>query len=147
MRTSFATGRSGKTATNFYVHSAQLLWVRYFFLVKVIHLSFLRKKEFSIGGGNLTNVNFANLGEQVKFVDVLKYYQQILVGIAETVAPEEKASIIKLFDKFLRTHDYFKSVWCWLYHSLRDKILELLASGKGLCLCILCFDLACNSPI
>ena len=33
-------------------------------------------QDLTIGGNNLTNINFAMLGNQVKFVHTLNYYQQ-----------------------------------------------------------------------
>ena len=38
-----------------------------------------------VGGTNLTNINFANIGEQIKFIDTMKYYQQSLSALAATV--------------------------------------------------------------
>ena len=75
-------------------------------------MSVWRTKDFSIDWSNLANVNFENLGEQgyALVFDTLKYYQQTLAVLTETVKPKEKAPIIKLSDKFLQTHRNFKNV-------------------------------------
>ena len=59
MLTIFATGESGKT-TILHVHRKTFLA--------------LISKDLSIGGSNLTNINFESLSNQIKFVDALKYY-------------------------------------------------------------------------
>ena len=81
-----------------------------FFLVKGICLSVWRIKDFCIGRSNLTYVNFPNLGEQIKFADILIYYQQTLACLAKPVTPKEKVAIIKRLHKFMETHNYFKKV-------------------------------------
>ena len=37
-----------------------------------------RTENLSTGVTNLTNINFANISNQIKFIDTLKYYQQSL---------------------------------------------------------------------
>ena len=49
-----------------------------FFVVKDVRLCVWRTKQLNIGGMNLTNVQYANIGNEVKFVDTIKYYQQFL---------------------------------------------------------------------
>lgn len=56
-----------------------------FFLVKAIRLSVWKTRDLSIGGSNVTNVNFVNIGDQVKFVQTLKYYKQSLAGLSATI--------------------------------------------------------------
>ena len=47
----------------------------FFFFLKGLKQGVWRTRNFSIGGTNLTNVNFANIIDQIKFIDTLKYYQ------------------------------------------------------------------------
>ena len=44
------------------------------YLLKGIRFSVLKTKDINIGGNGLTDINFANLGTQVKFVETMKYY-------------------------------------------------------------------------
>lgn len=50
----------------------------------------MRLEDFYVGGSNLTNANYVNIGDQVKFIDTIKYYQQSLSKLAETVTAGEK---------------------------------------------------------
>ena len=61
-----------------------------YFMVKrhSIRLSFWITEDLNIRGSYLTNVNFANLGNQIKYIDTLKYYQQSLAQLVATIPPE-----------------------------------------------------------
>ena len=52
-----------------------LLELDLFFAVKGIKLCVSRTKNLSISGSNLTNINYTNISDQVKFTDIMKYYQ------------------------------------------------------------------------
>ena len=87
-----------------------------FFLVKGIRLSVWKTRDLSIGGSNVTNVNYVNIGDQVKFVQTLKYYKQSLAGLSATIRWEEKKAVT---GKYLQTHNYLKSVWYLLDESIK----------------------------
>ena len=65
-------------------------------------------KELNIGGTNLTQINFSNITEEIKFIGSLKYYQKSLTELASTLSDEEKISVKKLTEQFFNQHDY---VW------------------------------------
>lgn len=44
-----------------------------FFVLKGIRLSVWETQDLNIGGSGLSNINFASLGSQVKFIDTMKY--------------------------------------------------------------------------
>ena len=46
-----------------------------YYMVKGYRSSVWGTKDFTMGGTNLINVNFANISSQVKIIDTLKYYQ------------------------------------------------------------------------
>ena len=52
---------------------------------------------------NLTNVQYANIGKQVKYIDTIKYYQQSLSSLAKNASEIEKkdirASCLKFIEK------------------------------------------------
>ena len=55
---------------------AHKLFSFYFcFAVKGIRWCVWRIRQLNIGGTNVTNVQYANIGNQVKFIDTIKYYQ------------------------------------------------------------------------
>ena len=45
-----------------------------YYLLKGIRLLVWNTKDINIGGNGLTDINFANPGIQVKFVDTMKYF-------------------------------------------------------------------------
>ena len=48
--------------------------VDFFFLLKGLTADVWRTRDISIGGKNSTDINFANLGNQVMFLDTIKYF-------------------------------------------------------------------------
>ena len=102
-----------------------------FYTVKGYRSSCWGTKEFNMGGTNLTNVNFANISDQVKIIDTLKYYQTTLANFASTADEFEKSNIKKNIKQFLENHNYFNQVWKSLKQENRNKILDLIAEGKG----------------
>ena len=91
-----------------------------------------RTKDLNIGGSRLTNINFANLGSQVKFIDTMKYYLSSLGSLASTLNDVEKICVKKLTLQFLNQHDYFSQIWLLLAFSQKRKVLDIIVSGKGL---------------
>ena len=63
-----------------------------------------RTRNISIGGTNLVNINFANIVNQLKFIDTLKYSQQSLSVLATTMTDREKQSIQKECEKFIKNY-------------------------------------------
>ena len=64
----------------------------FFFVVKCIRFCALHTKQLSIGG---TNVQYANIDLQVKFIDTIKYYNQSLSSLAKSADENEKTNIRK----------------------------------------------------
>ena len=82
-------------------HCAQSIWFWIFFYLRGLTLWVWQTTNRSIGVSNLTNINFANIGEQVKLIDTLKYYQQSLSNLADTMAEIEKQNIKFQCKKFI----------------------------------------------
>ena len=61
----------------------------YFFL-KAIRLSAWKTKDINIGGTGLTSVRFASI-DQLKLIDIMKYFQTSLEKLAEFLSADEKA--------------------------------------------------------
>ena len=101
------------------------------FFLKDLRLVAWRTTDLSIGGKNLTSINFANIANQIKFIDTIRYYQQRLSVLASTMTDEERHCIKKewkiitendpkLNFKFQKCSDVGKK---WL--------LNYLSSSKG----------------
>ena len=101
-----------------------------FYMVKGYRSSCWGTKEFEMGGINLTNVNYANIRNQIKITDILKYYQTTLAGLASTTDDKEKESVRKMIEQFLKDHIYFGNVWQSLEKKDKETILNLIAEGK-----------------
>ena len=100
------------------------------FLLKAIRLSVWRTKDINISGKNLTDLNYASI-DNFKFIDTMKYYQTSLGQLSETLSDREKENISKLTIQFLMNHDYFSTIWINLTNNQRNKIIEIIVSGKG----------------
>ena len=103
-----------------------------FFLLKGFRATAWSTKHINIGGTNLTNINFANIGGEAKFIDTLKYYQKSLWQLAATLSVNEKLAVKKVAEQFLRQHDYFSEVWKYLGLQQKEKVLDIIADYKSI---------------
>lgn len=62
-------------------------------MIRGIRLPVWKSKKLNIGGSNLTDINFANVGNQIKLINVMKYYQQSLVNLSAKTTTKEKTTI------------------------------------------------------
>ena len=102
-----------------------------FYMVKGFRSSVWGTNNLNMGGTNLTNVNFASVGEQLKIIDILKYYQTSLAALTNTADEKEKLEIRKSVTKFINQHEYFNQIWPKIKLSDKNKILDIIESGKG----------------
>ena len=65
------------------------------FVVKGIRLCVWHTKQLNAGGTNLTNVQYANIDSQVRFIDTIKYYNRSLLFLAKVADENEKINIRK----------------------------------------------------
>ena len=77
-----------------------------FFLLKGIRAGVWRPKDFNIGGKNSTNIGFASIGDQVMFIDTIKYFEQSLGALASNLTDNEKEAICKERKKFIEKNPY-----------------------------------------
>ena len=82
--------------------------------------------EIAIGGKNPTDINFAIIRNQVRFIDTVKYFQQSLGSLAESMTDIEKENVRKICRKFLAEKLMF------LNDEDEKWVLNYLASGKGM---------------
>ena len=52
-----------------------------------------RTRDISIGGKNFTDINFANIGNLVAFIDTIKYFQHSLTDLANTITDKERERV------------------------------------------------------
>ena len=102
-----------------------------FFLLKGIRLSVWRTDDIHIGGNNMVDINYAQI-DNFKFIDSIKYYQTSLAKLSETMSNDEKSRVAKLVEQFIATHSYFSGVWKDINFSQRNRIIDIVVSGKGI---------------
>ena len=98
----------------------------FFLFLKGIRPSVWETSDIAIGGKNPTNVNFANIKSQVKFIDTIKYFQQSLSNLADSMTDEEKHNVRKNCRNFIADKLMF------LNEENEKWVLDYLCSGKGM---------------
>ena len=73
-----------------------------FLFLKGVTAGSWRTRGISIAGKSLTNINFANIDNQVTFIDTIKYSQQSLAVLANTITDREKQCLKNECKKFIR---------------------------------------------
>ena len=99
-------------------------------MVKGIKLCVSRTKQLNIGGINLTNVQYANIGWQVKFIYTIKYYQQLVSSPAKSADETKKSCIRNYCLKFIENFLTYSSAFANLPDENKQWILDYLAGGK-----------------
>ena len=102
-----------------------------FFLLKGIRLSVWRTDDINIGGNNMVDINYAQI-DNFKFIDSIKYYQTSLAKLSETMSDLEKSRVSKLVQQFIATHSYFSIVWNDMNFLQKNKVIDIVVSGKGI---------------
>ena len=100
------------------------------FVVKGIKLSVSHRKQLNIGGTNLTNVQYANISSQVKFIDTIKCYNQSLSSLAKSADENEKTNIRKTCKKCIETNSTYSTVFSSLSDENKEWILNYLSGRK-----------------
>ena len=127
----FSNRNVRENKNNIIVIAHNLFGFDFFFFLKGVRLSVWKTKNLSIGGSNLTQINYANISERVKFTDTMKYYQQSLAKLVEIMADQEEERIKNQSKKFIEKHEYFGKVFKYLLKTDQEWILEYMSSGKG----------------
>ena len=83
----------------------------FYFIPKGTRLSTWETKLIGIGGSNLTNIDFANITSQMKFIDTYKYFQNSSSNLASTIDETAKKKTEVMLQKFILQHHYFSIVW------------------------------------
>ena len=122
--------RENKTEVSVIAHN--LMKFDAFFVIKGYRAPAWKKKNISMGGTNITNLNFMSIGSEVKFIDSLKYYQTSLANLTSTLTDDEICSGKKLIIQFITTHPYFSKVWPFLADHQKKCVLDIVSGGKGI---------------
>ena len=107
------------------------LFLLFSFFLKGLRLGVWQTTNLLIGGTNLTNINFANIGEQVKFINTMKYYQQSLSTVAATMKETEKQNIKFQCKKIINNNKKLNLKFSSCTQEEQEWILNYISSGKG----------------
>ena len=102
-----------------------------FFLIKGTRLSVWQTKDVNISRTRLTNIKFASIGGQVKFINMMRYFLTSLGQLASTLDEIEKTRVEKLTLQFLNRHSYFSRTWKMLSDSQKRQVPNFVVSRKG----------------
>ena len=69
-------------------------------------------KSYSSYG--LTDIYFANLGTQVKYINTMKYYLESIAQISSALDKNEKKNVEKTTLQFLNQYEYLSKIWTTL---------------------------------
>ena len=89
----FCNWRVRENKTDFVIFAHNFFGFDMFFLLKGFRATAWNTKDINIGGTNLTNINFANIAGETKFIGTLKYYQKSLGQLAATLSVDEKLAV------------------------------------------------------
>ena len=103
----------------------------FFSFLKGLHLGSWRTRNITIRGTNLLDINFANIANQVKFIDTIKYYQQSLAVLAGTMTDQERFSIKKECEKFIRKDTKLSAKFKKCSIKDQEWVFNYLSTGKG----------------
>ena len=73
----------------------------------------------------MTDINFAIIQNQVRFIDTVKYFQQSFDNLASSMTEIEKKNVRKNFKRLL-VHKLFSN------KDQENWVLDYLTSGKGI---------------
>ena len=97
----------------------------FFLLLKGLRPTVWRTQEIHIGGKNPSNVNFAIIKNQVKFIDTVKHFQQSLASLAKSMTDDERENVKRTCRNFIANK-------LMLLTEENEKwVLDYLRSGKG----------------
>ena len=91
----------------------------------------MESKSYCYWAKNTTDNNFAYIGNQVQFIDTIKYFQQSLGALASSLTSSEKAEIYKECKRYLLKNENFSKKFLSLDKKDGEWVLEYLSSGKG----------------
>ena len=102
-----------------------------FFLLKGLRSGIWQTRDITIGGKNPTDINFASIGNQIQFLEAIKYFQQSLAGLASSLTDMEKEAIYRECEKYLLSDPILSKRFQLCTKDENKWVLDYLSSGKG----------------
>ena len=99
-------------------------------MIKRLRAGVWKTIDIVIGGQNPTDINFAHIGNQLQFIDTIKYFQQSLAALAGSLTSSEKAEISKTCENYLLNDQKLSTIFLFLTKTEKEWVLDYLSSGK-----------------
>ena len=103
----------------------------FFFLLKGLRAGTWKTQDINIGGRNPSDINFASIGTQIQFINTIKYFQQSLAALANSLTDKEKKAIYEECQKSLYKDSTFSQTFLLCTAEEKKWVLDYLLSGKG----------------
>lgn len=91
----------------------------------------MENKRHNYKGKNPTDINFANISNQVQFIDTIKYFQQSLAALANRMTSSEKSEIYGACKKYILINPKLSKKFSFLSKTDKEWVFKYLSSGKG----------------
>ena len=91
----------------------------------------MENKRYKIGRKNPRDINFANIGNQIQFYDTIKYFQQSLGALANSLTDKEKSVFSKECEKCLKNDPRLYKNFLPCSEEEQKWVLNYLLTGKG----------------
>ena len=102
-----------------------------FFLLKGLRMRIWMSKILNMGGKGIKNLNYANIADQMKFINTMKFYQETLSSLAKSAEKNERENIKKSVIVFLEAHPKYSFKYNLLSRENKMWVIDYLSSGKG----------------
>ena len=102
----------------------------FFFVLKGLRLPVWKTKDLNIGGKGIRNISYANIADQIKFIDTITFYQESLDKLANSMEPIEQENIRKSLINFLESNQRLKLKWSISNVEEKQWVLDYLSGGK-----------------
>ena len=100
-------------------------------MLKVLRGGVWKTRDITIGGKNPTNINFANIGNKVMFIDTINYFQQSLGKLASNLTDNEKLATRTECKKFIEKDENLSKKFNSCTKEDQKWVLDYLSTGKG----------------
>ena len=99
--------------------------------MKKLRAGVWRTRDIKIGDKNPTNINFVNVGNQIMFLDTIKYFKESLGSLAASMTYNEKLAIRRECEKFIKKDPKFAPKFNFYSDEEKNWVLNYLSTGKG----------------
>ena len=87
-------------------------------------MSVWKTKDLNMGGKGIRNLSYANIADQVKFIDTIKFYHEPLYDLAASMEPTEKENIKRSIARFSFNYST-------ITFDNKRSVIDCLSDGKG----------------